>query len=253
MYSANCLVFTCAALPFMIHISPKLTLCAVGPLPLASVLVQSFGQRIHRRFERIQAMFSDISAKAQENFSGARLIRAFAQEDAEIASFEKANQEYIARSLHLVRLMAMLWPSLELVLGLGLMITLLVGGHEVVQHRISVGDFASFNVYMVQLVWPMIAIGWVVNLFQRGTASVVRIDELLKQEPAIIDEPELAPLPSTLAGEIEFRNLSFTYPTGGPEVLHNINHAHICRLVARYRGTDRFRKIHAGWPYSPAA
>ena len=90
MYSANCLVFTCAALPFMVHISPKLTLCAVVPLPLASVLVQSFGQRIHRRFERIQAMFSDISAKAQENFSGARLIRAFAQEDAEIASFETA-------------------------------------------------------------------------------------------------------------------------------------------------------------------
>jgi len=223
MYSANCLVFTAAALPFMIHISPKLTLCAVGPLPLASVLVQSFGQRIHRRFERIQAMFSDISAKAQENFSGARLIRAFAQEDAEIASFEKANQEYIGRSLHLVRLMAMLWPSLELVLGLGLMITLLVGGHEVVSHRISVGDFAAFNVYMVQLIWPMIAIGWVVNLFQRGTASVVRIDELLKQEPAIFDEPELVPAPPIRNGEIEFRNLSFTYPTGGPEVLHNIN------------------------------
>ena len=223
MYSANCLVFTAAALPFMIHISPKLTLCAVGPLPLASVLVQSFGQRIHRRFERIQAMFSDISAKAQENFSGARLIRAFAQEDAEIASFERANQEYIGRSLHLVRLMAMLWPSLELVLGLGLMITLLVGGHEVVSHRITVGEFASFNVYMVQLIWPMIAIGWVVNLFQRGTASVVRIDELLKQQPAIADDPGLNPVPAIVAGGIEFRNLNFTYPTGGPEVLHQIS------------------------------
>lgn len=223
MYSANCLVFTAAALPFMIHISPKLTLCAVGPLPIASVLVQSFGQRIHRRFERIQAMFSDISAKAQENFSGARLIRAFAQEDAEIAAFEQANLEYIGRSMHLVRLMAMLWPSLELVLGLGLMITLLVGGHEVVQHRISVGDFAAFNVYMVQLIWPMIAIGWVVNLFQRGTASVVRIDELLKQRPAIVDEPNLPSQPAAILGDVEFRNLSFTYPTGGPEVLHNIN------------------------------
>jgi ATP-binding cassette subfamily B multidrug efflux pump len=222
MYSANCLVFTAAALPFMIHISPKLTLWAVGPLPLASVLVQTFGQRIHRRFERIQAMFSDISAKAQENFTGARLIRAFAQEDAEIASFERANLEYISRSLHLVRLMAMLWPSLELVLGLGFMITLLVGGHEVVQHRISVGDFAAFNVYMVQLIWPMIAIGWVVNLFQRGTASVVRIDELLKQKPAIADELDQAPVSSPPAGRIEFRNLSFAYPTGGPEVLHNI-------------------------------
>jgi ATP-binding cassette subfamily B protein len=224
MYSANCLVFTCAALPFMVHISLKLTLCAVVPLPLASVLVQSFGQRIHRRFERIQAMFSDISAKAQENFSGARLVRAFAQEDAEIASFETANLEYISRSMHLVRLMAMLWPSLELVLGLGLMITLLVGGHEVVQHRISVGDFAAFNFYMVQLIWPMIAIGWVVNLFQRGTASVIRIDELLKQQPEIVDDPasvtsgEARPID----GSITFRNLSFAHPEG-PAVLDNIN------------------------------
>jgi ATP-binding cassette subfamily B protein len=210
--------------------------------------VQSFGQRIHRRFERIQAMFSDISAKAQENFSGARLIRAFAQEDAEIASFETANLEYIGRSMHLVRLMAMLWPSLELVLGLGLMITLLVGGHEVVQHRISVGDFAAFNFYMVQLIWPMIAIGWVVNLFQRGTASVIRIDELLKQQPEIVDDPALMDChserseeppyfdrsaaeatgqthvqPSPIDGSITFRNLSFAYPTGGPKVLDDIN------------------------------
>ncbi|GAC1422712.1 MAG: hypothetical protein NVSMB62_18630 [Acidobacteriaceae bacterium] len=195
---------------------------AVGPLPLTSILVQAFGQRIHHRFERIQAMFSDISAKAQENFSGARLICAFAQEDAEIASFERANQEYIGRSLHLVRLMAMLWPTLELMLGLSLMITLLVGGREVIAHRISVGEFAAFNVYMVQLTFPMIAIGYVVNLFQRGTASVVRIDELLKQQAEIVDEAT-AGAASSVAGEIEFRGLSFTYPTGGPEVLHGID------------------------------
>jgi len=157
MYSANTLVFTCAALPFMWRISPKLTFFAFVPMPAASVLVQYFGNRIHRRFERIQAMFSDISAKAQESFSGARLIRAFAQEEAEIASFEQANREYISRSLHLVRLMAMLWPTLEFVLGLSLMITLWVGGHEVVLHRITLGEFASFNVYMVQLIWPIIA------------------------------------------------------------------------------------------------
>jgi ATP-binding cassette subfamily B protein len=239
MYSANTLVFTCAALPFMWRISPKLTFFAFVPMPAASVLVQYFGNRIHRRFERIQAMFSDISAKAQENFSGARLIRAFAQEEAEIASFEEANREYIRRSLHLVRLMAMLWPSLELVLGLSLMITLLVGGHEVVQHQITVGEFTSFNVYMVQLIWPIIAVGWVVNLFQRGTASVVRIDELLKQQPSIADDPTLvackpdrsAPYvdatstklsPCTITGDIEFRNLTFAYPNG-PTILHDIN------------------------------
>jgi ATP-binding cassette subfamily B multidrug efflux pump len=220
MYSANTIVFTAAALPFMYRISPKLTLCAFVPLPIASILVQYFGNRIHRRFERIQAMFSDISAKAQENFSGARLIRAFAQEDAEIASFETANTEYIGRSLHLVRLMAMLWPTLEFVLGLSLMITLLVGGHEVVAHRISVGQFTAFNVYMVQLTWPMIAVGWVVNLFQRGTASIVRIDELLKQQPDITDEPTAVSTPIT--GDIEFRNLNFAYP-GGTPVLQNIN------------------------------
>jgi ATP-binding cassette subfamily B protein len=244
MYSANTLVFTCAALPFMYRISPKLTLFAFVPLPAASVIVQYFGNKIHRRFERIQAMFSDISAKAQENFSGARLIRAFAQEEAEIASFEEANREYIRRSLHLVRLMAMLWPTLEFVLGLSLMITLLIGGHEVVQHQITVGEFTSFNVYMVQLIWPIIAIGWVVNLFQRGTASVVRIDELLKHQPTIADDPALlADVPDhqeygeqagltmerakplslpALRGEIEFRNLSFGYATG-PLVLHDIN------------------------------
>jgi ATP-binding cassette, subfamily B, multidrug efflux pump len=255
MYSANTLVFTVTALPFMYRISPKLTFFAFVPLPMASVLVQYFGARIHKRFERIQAMFSDISAKAQENFSGARLIRAFAQEEAEIASFETANKEYIRRSLYLVRLMAMLWPTLEFVLGLSLMITLLVGGHEVVQHQISVGEFTSFNVYMVQLIWPIIAVGWVVNLFQRGTASVVRIDELLKQQPDIADDPALihaaniechpeqsspdAQLssrpersevegPASLSpqlvihGNIEFRNLTFAYPDA-PAVLHDIN------------------------------
>jgi len=220
MYSANTIVFMAAALPFMYRISPKLTFFAFVPMPAASVLVQYFGNRIHRRFERIQAMYSDISAKAQENFSGARLIRAFAQEDAEIASFETANREYIKRSLYLVRLMAMLWPTLEFVLGLSLMITLLVGGHEVVSHRISVGQFTAFNVYMVQLTWPLIAVGWVVNLFQRGTASIIRIDELLKQQPDIADAPMATDSPVT--GDIELRNLTFAYPDA-PPVLHDIN------------------------------
>ena len=145
MYSANTLFFTLAALPLMYRLSPRLTLIAFVPLPIASIVVQQFGARIHKRFERIQAMFSDISAQAQENFSGARLIRAFAQEDAEIAKFETANQEYIARSLHLVRLMAMLWPTLELVLGLSLMITLLVGGHEVLGGHMTAGQFTEFR------------------------------------------------------------------------------------------------------------
>jgi ATP-binding cassette subfamily B protein len=228
MYSANTIVFTAFALPFMLRISPRLTMYAFLPLPFASVLVQYFGARIHTRFERIQAMFSDITAQAEESFSAARLIRAFAQEEAQIASFETSNQEYIRRSLLLARLMAMLWPTLELVLGVSLVVTLFVGGHEVVLHNrdpragITVGQFVTYINFMFQLIWPMIAIGWVVNLFQRGTASVVRIDELLKQQPAIADDPGLKPA-STPLGHIEFSNLNFTYPTGGPEVLHNIS------------------------------
>jgi ATP-binding cassette subfamily B protein len=229
MYSANTLVFTAAALPFMLRISPRLTLFAFLPLPFASVLVQYFGARIHTRFERIQAMFSDISAQAEENFSGARLIRAFAQEEAQIDLFETSNREYIRRSLLLARLMAMLWPTLEFVLGISLMITLLVGGHEVVLHLhdptrgISVGDYTSYSVYMVQLTWPMIAIGWVVNLVQRGAASVVRIDQLMQEKPAIDDSAAvILDEASPIAGTIEFRHLDFSYPTG-PQVLHDVS------------------------------
>jgi ATP-binding cassette subfamily B multidrug efflux pump len=221
MYSANTIVFTAAALPFMLRISPRLTMFAFLPLPFASVLVQYFGARIHTRFERIQAMFSDISAQAEENFSGARLIRAFAQEEAQIAAFEASNQEYIRRSLLLARLMAMLWPTLELVLGISLVVTLLVGGHEVVLHHITVGQFTTYNVFMVQLTWPMIAIGWVVNLVQRGTASVVRINDIMTEKPTIDDAHADPTLTSTIAGHISFDHLSFSYPTG-PEVLHDI-------------------------------
>jgi ATP-binding cassette subfamily B protein len=224
MYSANALFFSVIALPFMFRMSPRLTLIAFFPLPFACTLVQYFGSRIHKRFERIQAMFSDISAQAEENFSGARLIRAFAQEEAQIAAFETSNQEYIRRSLLLARLMAMLWPTLEFCLGIALMLTLFIGGREVVQHRMTVGDFASYNVYMVQLIWPMIAIGWVVNLVQRGSASVVRIHELMLEKPSIDDAHADAALVSGLSlhGQITLQNLSFAYNTG-PEVLHDIS------------------------------
>ncbi|MGI4758328.1 MAG: ABC transporter ATP-binding protein [Janthinobacterium lividum] len=223
MYSANTVVFTAAALPFMLRISPRLTLFAFLPLPVASVVVQLMGRRIHTRFERIQAMFSEISAKAQENFSGARLVRAFAQEDAEIRSFEEANHEYIRRSLFLVRIMAMLWPTLEFVLGVSLVLTLLVGGREVAAGRITPGQFTSYMVFMVQLTFPMLALGYVINLFQRGTASVVRIDELLRWVPSIQDEAgNRVALEAIPRGDIEFRNLSFGYGKG-PDILRGVN------------------------------
>jgi ATP-binding cassette, subfamily B, multidrug efflux pump len=224
MYSANTIVFTAAALPFMFRISPRLTMFAFLPLPFASVLVQYFGARIHARFERIQAMFSDISSQAEENFSGARLIRAFAQEEAQIAAFETSNQEYIDRSLRLARLMAMLWPTLEFVLGVSLMITLLVGGREVVQHHITVGQFTTYNVFMVQLTWPMIAIGWVVNLVQRGTASVVRLNDLMTEKPTIDDsaaDPALSQNLSSSPNSSSFAsdNLS-SFAEGGGSASH---------------------------------
>jgi ATP-binding cassette subfamily B multidrug efflux pump len=228
MYSANTVLFSIGALFFLLKISPFLTLVALVPLPLASILVQAMGRKIHERFERIQAMFSDISAQAQENFSGARLVRAFAQEEPQIAAFERSNREYIRRGLRLVQLMGMLWPTLEFVLGLAMAISLLVGGHEVLSHRITVGDFVAFNTYMLMLTWPVIALGWVVNLFQRGTASVVRIDELLKATPSIDDRYADASIPkdSTLRGEIEFRDLTFSYDKdyrNGAEVLRNVS------------------------------
>jgi ATP-binding cassette subfamily B multidrug efflux pump len=239
MYSANTLVYTTGALYFMTRISPKLTLWAFLPLPIASILVQYFGTRIHERFERIQAKFSDISARAQENFSGARLIRAYAQEDAEIALFETENIDYINRSMPLARLMGMLWPTLEMMLGFALVIVLWIGGQEVLRHRISVGSFVAFITYMIQLTWPVIALGWVINIFQRGTASMERIAEILRQQPTIVDDPVVITVPASeeIRGEIEFRNLSFAYDhqsklantalsstvEAGAEVLHHVN------------------------------
>ena len=244
MYSANTIVYTAGALAFMISISPWLTLFTFLPLPAVSIIIQTFGRRIHERFERIQAMFSDISARAQENFSGARLIRAYVQEEAEIRGFERENKEYIRRSLKLVRLMGMLWPTLEFMLGCALVLVLWLGGREVVTGQstikllsnlgtsppavattlqlsgsMSVGQFVSFITYMMQLTWPIIALGWVINIFQRGTASLIRINEIMQEEPAIQDAPEA--LDRAITGEIEFRGLNFSYD--GKQVLHDIN------------------------------
>jgi ATP-binding cassette subfamily B multidrug efflux pump len=244
MYSANTFIYTAGALAFMISISPWLTLYTFLPLPAVSVVIQTFGRRIHERFERIQAMFSDISARAQENFSGARLVRAYVQEDAEIRLFEAENQEYIRRSLKLVRLMGMLWPTLELMLGCAVVLVLWLGGREVIHGlahvplvtnlgnshpgitttlslsgSMTVGQFVSFSTYMMQLTWPIIALGWVINIFQRGTASLIRINEIMQEQPEIKDAPEAQTREVT--GEIEFRNLNFSYE--GKQVLHDLN------------------------------
>ena len=223
MYSANTVFFTIGALYYLLRISPWLTLVAWAPMPLASILVQYFGRKIHDRFEKIQESFSEISSQAQENYTGARLVRAFGREQSQMSLFEKLNRQYISRALGLVQLMGMLWPTLEFILGIAMVITLLAGGHAVVTHRITPGEFVAFNTYMILLIWPIIAVGWVVNLFQRGTASVKRIDELLHAAPGIDDrdaDPAI-PAETILQGEIEFRNLSFSY--GDTPVLRNIS------------------------------
>jgi len=219
MYTANTLVLMTLALSFMISLNARLTLYTFLPMPAASILIQYFGRRIHDRFERIQAMFSDISARAQENFSGARLIRAYVQEEAEIKAFERENQEYIGRSLKLVRLMGMLWPTLELMLGCAVVLVLWLGGREVLAHRMTVGQFISFNAYMLQLTWPIIALGYVINLFQRGTASLGRLNEIMLEQPQIQDAPGAQS--REISGEIEFRGLNFSYD--GKPVLRDIH------------------------------
>ena len=224
MYSANTIVFTAGALAFMLSISPKLTFYAFLPLPVVSITVQYFGKQIHERFEKIQAMFSEISARAQENFSGARVIRAYVQEEPEIAAFETSNREYIHRSLKLVLLMGMLWPTLETMLGMAIVLVLLLGGREVLHGQMTAGGFVAFNTYMVQLTWPVIALGWVINIFQRGTASMGRINEILVEQPEIEDSPAVkaaAGRSTQIRGEIEFRGLNFSY--NGVPVLHDIN------------------------------
>jgi len=246
MYSANTIVFTAGALAFMLSISPRLTFYAFLPLPLVSITVQYFGKQIHERFEKIQAMFSEISARAQENFSGARVIRAYVQEEPEIAAFETSNREYIQRSLKLVRLMGMLWPTLETMLGFAIVLVLWLGGREVLYGRMTVGGFVAFNTYMVQLTWPVIALGWVINIFQRGTASMGRINEILVERPEIEDSPTVkATANSTAAGggarstqirgEIEFRGLNFAY--NGVPVLHDINLRIPAPLPSRFAET----------------
>jgi len=172
-----------------------------------------FGRRIHDRFERIQEMFSDISSRVQENLSGVRMIRAFVQEKAELRRFEELNREYIAQNIKLVRIQGIFQPLLEVLIGATFLIVLWLGGRAVLAGRISLGSFVMFNTYMGMLVWPMIALGWVVNLMQRGRASLERINQILHEQPTIRPpEPKLLVSPAEpLRGEINFRRVAVDY------------------------------------------
>ena len=201
------------AIVIMVRTDWRLALFAVMPAPAVSFAVIFFGRRIHDRFEKLQAMFSDISSRVQENLSGVRMIRAFAQERAELRRFEELNRRYIAQNVKLVRIQGVFQPLLEGLIGMTFLVVLWIGGQQVLRGRITVGSFVMFNTYMGMLVWPMIALGWVVNLMQRGGASLDRINQILHERPSIINMGRPGGLPH-VRGEIEFRGVTLDYGTG---------------------------------------
>ena len=215
MYWTETMFTAIMAIGVMLYVNWQLTLICLVPAPLVSLVVILFGQRIHTRFEAIQKMFSDISSRVQENLSGVRVIRAYAQEDAELQRFEELNRDYIAQNIRLARLSAMFMPLLQALVGLGFLTVLLFGGYQLLQHRITLGSFVMFNTYMGMLVWPMIALGWVVNLMQRGTASWNRIMELMRERPSIAKPEGAAAIEiAEVRGALRFDGVEVTYPTG---------------------------------------
>jgi ATP-binding cassette subfamily B multidrug efflux pump len=201
------------AILIMLRVDWRLAFFAVLPAPAVSLAVIFFGRRIHERFEKLQAMFSDISSRVQENLSGVRMIRAFAQEKAEMRRFEELNRQYIAQNIKLVRIQGLFQPLLEALIGMTFLVVLWGGGLQVLAGRISVGSFVMFNTYMGMLVWPMIALGWVVNLMQRGSASLSRINQILHERPTICAPQAGTPLGEVI-GEIEFQGVTLDYGSG---------------------------------------
>jgi ATP-binding cassette, subfamily B, multidrug efflux pump len=211
MYSANTLLVFVVALAIMLSIDVRLTLLSLIPLPFVSISVKFFGSAIHRRFEQIQAQLSEVSAVAQESLSGVRVVRAYGQEAAELERFRRSNEEYVARNRRLIALQGFFFPSMAFFLGLGALVVLWAGSGEVIRGRITIGQFVAFNAYLTMLSWPMIAFGWVTNMLQRGMASWKRMLEVLDTPPAIADA-ETARVPAHgIRGDIEFRDLVFSY------------------------------------------
>lgn len=205
-------------------ISLKLTIIALLPLPFMTLLTNRFGKIIHKRFRKAQESFSRLTEKTQENFSGIRVIKSFVQETEEIAKFTQANQDYVDKNMHLVRVQAVFHPIVQFISGLSLLIVLSYGGILVIRREITLGDFVAFNSYLGLLTWPMMAIGWVMNILQRGAASMARLNEIFQTTPEIIDDPQVVdPDLTSIDGEIEIKHLSFSYPGSNRTVLTDIN------------------------------
>jgi len=222
MYSLQTVFVVIVILPIMLALNWKLTLLLFVTMPLVSLTVKIFGQQVHIRFEKIQDFFAQITARAQENFTGVRVVRAYAQEGAEIAAFNKLNWDYAQKNLSLVRLDALMRPLMTFLIGFGFVLIVWAGVPLAARGEITVGVFTEFNMYLFRLIWPLIAIGYVVNLYQRGLASWKRMQSIVTIKPLIADAPNIKEQPA-IAGRIEFRDLTFRYhPTSEPE-LQNIN------------------------------
>src|SRR5215472_6165292 len=213
MYSGTTLVTMVLAIGLMLKLSTSLTLWVLLPVPVVAVAVWYFGQVIHQLYEKIQASLATLSAKVQENLSGVRVIRAYAQEEAEMRGFDAPNREYVARNVQLIRTWSMFMPSLMSLSGTTFLIVLWQGGYRLLHGQMSLGTLITFNTYLNFLVWPMIALGWVTNIFQRGAASMGRLNYILTAKPQIDDRGARIKNGTRIAGDIEFRNLTFTYPT----------------------------------------
>jgi ATP-binding cassette, subfamily B, multidrug efflux pump len=220
LYSFQAIFALAISLPIMLNISVKLTLLLLIPMPLVSLTVKILGEQIHKRFEKIQGFFADITARAQENLTGVRVVRAYAQEEAEIEQFQVLNREYAAQNIRLVKYAAAMRPMLFFFIGLGFVIIVAVGVPMAVRGEITAGNFTAFILYLQRMIWYLIALGYVVNLYQRGTASLKRFYAVLEVEPSIKDGPEAHEQPA-IRGRIEFRDLTFAY--NGKPVLQDIN------------------------------
>lgn len=212
MYSVNTLFTFVFAIAMMLRINVVLTLIALSPLPIVSWLVTRYGKVIHRRFKDVQEQFSRISTAVQENLSGIKVVKAFGREEREVTEFKKANYEYLQMNRQLVKVWGVLYPLVELLAGIGVLTVLFFGGRQVILGRLTLGEFVAFNSYLAMLIWPSIALGWVVNITQRGAASMARLNEVFDVKPEIFD-PDTPAVPHEyrLRGKIEFRNVSFKY------------------------------------------
>jgi ATP-binding cassette subfamily B protein len=213
MYSGTTIVTMVSSISVMLILSKSLTLWVLLPAPLVAVAVWYFGRIIHELYETIQGALATLSAKVQENLSGVRVIRAYAQEEAEVQGFDGPNRDYVAKNVRLIRTWSMFMPSLQTMIGTTFLIVLWQGGYRVLNGRMSLGSLITFNTYLSFLVWPMIALGWVTNIFQRGAASMGRLNYILQAKPQIDDRGAKITKGTPVDGEIEFRNLTFAYPT----------------------------------------